>query len=72
MDRDQHVAHYCRKKFAELANRCGFAAETIAPMCFAAPWLAAINWRLAEGIFACECRWPLLPGSILVGVFRKR
>jgi 2-polyprenyl-3-methyl-5-hydroxy-6-metoxy-1,4-benzoquinol methylase len=68
---DQHVTRYHRRKLAAICRECGFRVETVSAMCFAAPWLAALNWRLAERVFALECAARCLPGSILVAVLRK-
>ncbi len=68
---EQHVESYDRRKLAALCRDNGFTVETTAAVCFAAPWLAAIHWRLAEQADAWESRWKHNPGSILVAVLRK-
>jgi 2-polyprenyl-3-methyl-5-hydroxy-6-metoxy-1,4-benzoquinol methylase len=68
---DQHVEGYSRKKLAVLCEANGFQVETVAAMCFAAPWLALANWRFAERAFAWESAFPHTPGAILVAVLRK-
>jgi len=68
---DQHVEPYHARKLAALGEAAGFVVESIGAVCFLAPWLAAIHWRLAEECFGWECRWLRNPGSILVAVLRK-
>jgi 2-polyprenyl-3-methyl-5-hydroxy-6-metoxy-1,4-benzoquinol methylase len=68
---DQHVEGYHRRKLAALCRAQGFVVETLSAMCFAAPWLAALHWGLAERCFRWESHWKANPGSILVAVLRK-
>jgi 2-polyprenyl-3-methyl-5-hydroxy-6-metoxy-1,4-benzoquinol methylase len=68
---DQHVEGYHRKKLAALCQSNGFVVQANTAMCFLAPWLATINWGLAERCFQWESYWTHNPGSILVTVLRK-
>jgi SAM-dependent methyltransferase len=68
---DQHVEGYHRQKLTALCRAHGFVVETTAATCLLAPWLAPVNWGLAERCFSWEARWPTNPGSILAAVLRK-
>jgi 2-polyprenyl-3-methyl-5-hydroxy-6-metoxy-1,4-benzoquinol methylase len=68
---EQHVEQYHRSRLRSLAESVGLEVEYIVTTCFVAPWLAWLSWRLAEKVSLYESN-RVLPGAILVAVFRKR
>lgn len=67
----QHVERYTRTKLKNLCLEVGFTVENIYTSCFLAPWLAGVNWKLAQkiGDWEASSRMPL--GSILIIVLKK-
>ncbi len=67
----QHVERYTLKKLKNLCLEVGFTLESIHTSCFLAPWLAGVNWKLAQkiGNWEASSRMPL--GSILIFVLKK-
>ena len=72
MSEHQHVEFFNARKLRDAGLECGFGIEDCASMCFLAPWLAPLSWRLAEKMDALESRFPFHMGSILIGVFAKK
>jgi 2-polyprenyl-3-methyl-5-hydroxy-6-metoxy-1,4-benzoquinol methylase len=68
---DQHVAHYRRARLRALSEEAGFRVDRIATTCFLAPWMALVNWTLAERMQKTENRARLGVGAILVCVLSK-
>lgn len=68
---DQHVEHYHRKKLRQLAESVGFKIEQVLTTCFTAPWLAPLNWKLAQTVNHFESG-RMAPGSIVVAILRKQ
>ncbi|MFI5381822.1 MAG: class I SAM-dependent methyltransferase [Tepidisphaerales bacterium] len=71
MAEDQHVAYYHRGSLARLGEAAGFRVAGCRTINFAAPWLAWINWRLAERVHARETARNQPLGSIVVMAFEK-
>jgi 2-polyprenyl-3-methyl-5-hydroxy-6-metoxy-1,4-benzoquinol methylase len=68
----QHVEKFNRRKLRELSLSCNFSVQTLRAMCFVAPWIAPISWRLAKKTSKIEFAAPQNPGSILTCVLIKR
>jgi 2-polyprenyl-3-methyl-5-hydroxy-6-metoxy-1,4-benzoquinol methylase len=68
---EQHVEMYNRGKLTRLCAQHGFAVDAAPSMCFLAPWLAPIGWRLAKSCFDLEAALRLPIGSILIVVLRR-
>lgn len=68
---DQHVTFYHRKSLQRLGEQAGFRLAAHRTVCFAAPWLALLNWRLAEMVHAWETARSQPLGSLLVMTFEK-
>jgi len=66
----QHVEHYHPAKLRALCEESGFAVETMATKCGAAPWVAPLSWKLAERLQQAELGSRLPLGSVLVVVAR--
>ena len=71
MAEDQHVAYYHRGSLSRLGEQAGFRVAGCRTINFAAPWLAWLNWRLAERIHAWETARNQPLGSIVVMAFEK-
>jgi len=67
----QHVEHYTIPKLKRLCRETGFVVEAIHTANFVAPWLALLNWGVAEKVDALESTSNLPFGSILTVVLRK-
>ncbi|MBZ5551877.1 MAG: methyltransferase domain-containing protein [Acidobacteriia bacterium] len=72
MSEHQHVEFFNARKLQDTGLECGFEMEESVSMCFLAPWLAPLSWRLAEKADVLESRLPFHMGSILIGVFAKK
>ena len=69
---DQHVAFYNARKLRNLCEQTGFEVVQLTTICFAAPWLAVVNWSLARKVDSREGRLPGHLGSVLACVLRKK
>jgi 2-polyprenyl-3-methyl-5-hydroxy-6-metoxy-1,4-benzoquinol methylase len=66
---DQHVAFYTHARLSRLCRSAGWAIRARRTCCTLAPWLAALSWRLAEGVRAAEGR--VRGGTILAYVLER-
>lgn len=71
MAEHQHVTFYHRRTLRALGEQAGLRYVTHRTICFAAPWLALLHWRLAEAAHRCETARPQPLGSVIVMVFEK-
>jgi len=71
MSEHQHVEFFYASKLEKLGVEAGFEIKRSSSMCFVAPWLAPLSWRLAEKVDGFESKFPFHPGSVLIGVFSK-
>ncbi|MGB7623982.1 MAG: class I SAM-dependent methyltransferase [Terriglobia bacterium] len=72
MSEHQHVEFFNAGKLGEVGLQSGFGIERSSSICFIAPWLAPLSWRLAERVDKLESRLPFHMGSILIAVFGKK
>jgi len=68
---DQHVAFYDRRTLAEIAGRAGLRLVAHRTVNFAAPWIAALSWRMAEAVHRLETTRSQPFGSLLIMTFVK-
>ena len=68
---DQHVAFYHHKTLRALGEQAGFRLTAHRTVCFAAPWLAMLNWRLAEMVHRWETARSQPLGSLLMMTFER-
>ena len=68
----QHVACYHPRALALMCKEAGFSIVHMTSVCHIAPWLAWINWRLAEWVFQRELDRHNVWGPILVTVLKKK
>jgi 2-polyprenyl-3-methyl-5-hydroxy-6-metoxy-1,4-benzoquinol methylase len=71
LSEDQHVKLYHRQSLEDLARRTGFRCKAYRTLNFLAPWLAAMNWALAERVHRAETARPQPVGSLLLMVLQK-
>ena len=68
---DQHVASYTPASLAALGEEVGFRRREVRTVHLLAPWLAPINWGLAERMHALEQRRPLSFGALALVSFDR-
>lgn len=66
---DQHVAFYTHRRLAAVAQAAGWTTLVRHTCCTAAPWAAAVSWRLAERLRRAEAALPF--GTLLVHVLER-
>lgn len=71
MAQDQHVASYHDQLLTSLAENAGLRPVARRTINFAAPWVAALNWRMAEAVHRMETARPQPLGSLLMMTFEK-
>lgn len=54
---DQHINKFNRKKLLKLMQQCGFRQIRVGAYQFAAPFMAALSWRLADTVASLEPDW---------------
>lgn len=54
---DQHINKFNRTRLLDVLQECGFAQINIQAYQFAAPFLAALGWRLADAVERLEPEW---------------
>jgi 2-polyprenyl-3-methyl-5-hydroxy-6-metoxy-1,4-benzoquinol methylase len=67
----QHVTLYSLASLKDLAERAGFRMIAYRTLNGVAPWLSALNWKLALAMHRLEQARPHRLGSILLAVFEK-
>jgi SAM-dependent methyltransferase len=68
---DQHVTFYHRRSLQALGEEAGLKLVAQRTVCFAAPWLALLSWRLAEAVHRLETSRPQPLGCLLMMSFEK-
>lgn len=68
---DQHVARYHPRALAALCEGAGFSIVQMTSVCHIAPWLAWVNWPLAERVLRRELDRYNGWGPVLVAVLKK-
>lgn len=68
---DQHVARYHPRALAAMCAGAGFSIVQMTSVCHIAPWLAWIDWRLAERVLKRELDRHNGWGPVLVTVLKK-
>ncbi len=71
MAHDQHVASYTPASLAALGEEVGFRRREVRTVHLLAPWLAPLNWGLAERMHALEQRRPLPFGALALVSFDR-
>jgi 2-polyprenyl-3-methyl-5-hydroxy-6-metoxy-1,4-benzoquinol methylase len=66
---DQHVTFYNHRMLRALARASGWRTVRAHTCCTAAPWAAALSWRVAEAIRAVEASVPF--GTLLVHLLER-
>jgi len=54
---DQHITHYSKRSLAALMTRVGLREVRVEGYLFAAPFVAALDWSLADRVAALEPSW---------------
>ena len=68
---DQHVARYSPRALAAMCEGAGFSIVQMTSVCHIAPWLAWIDWQLAERVCRRELDRRGLWGPILAAVLKR-
>jgi 2-polyprenyl-3-methyl-5-hydroxy-6-metoxy-1,4-benzoquinol methylase len=69
---DQHITRYKRTSLRVALLSGGFSDVTVVPFLFFAPFVAVVNWRLADLVAHTEKMLARLFGFLLIGVGVKR
>jgi 2-polyprenyl-3-methyl-5-hydroxy-6-metoxy-1,4-benzoquinol methylase len=72
LENEQHVEFYNQKKLGRLCEDVGFTIKGLVTTCFAAPWIAPLNWELAQKINVLETNCRLIPGCIIICILQKK
>lgn len=68
---EQHVAAYTPQSLAALGEEAGFRVREVRTVHLLAPWLAPVNWRLAEWVHAVEQRRAVQFGALALVCFER-
>jgi 2-polyprenyl-3-methyl-5-hydroxy-6-metoxy-1,4-benzoquinol methylase len=71
LENEQHVEFYNQRKLRRLCEDVGFTVNSLATTCFSAPWLAPLNWKLAQKINVLETKCRFIPGCIIICILQK-
>ncbi len=64
----QHVTRLKARSLRECLEAAGLCGVKVTPFLRAAPFAAALSWRMSDRVARFEERVPLLPGALLLGV----
>lgn len=67
----QHVTKLRKTSLRGLLEAAGLSGVRVRPFLRAAPFAAALSWRLADRVARLEERVPLAPGALLLGTGEK-
>lgn len=67
----QHVTHFRRGSLRDAMTEAGAVRVSVRSFLRAAPFAAALSWRLADAIDRAERRVPLAPGALLLAAGEK-
>lgn len=72
MAEEQHIKIYDQGSLREVADAAGFRCVEMVSVNAVAPFVAPLNWKLAEGIRSLETKSHIPFGGLLIGAFEKR